>query len=87
MHIRYAFEMMQLEDEIVAVPVGKDATDFCGVVKLNDTAAFVFNHLKEDTSEEAVLDALEEEYEATREDLKADLSKCLAQFQEKGLLV
>ena len=86
MQIKYTFEMMQLGDETVAVPVGKDAASFHGVVKLNDTAAFIFNHLKEQISEEEILDALEKEYEATREELAADLHKCLADFQEKGLL-
>ena len=87
MRIKYTFEIMQLDDETVAVPVGENATDFCGVIKLNETAAFIFNHLQEDTSEDLLLDALEEEFEATREDLAVDLSKCLAQFEEKGLLV
>lgn len=87
MKIKYTFEMMQLGDETVAVPVGENADDFHSVVKLNDTAAFIFQHLQEGASEEEILAALEREYESTREELSADLRNCLADFQEKGLLV
>ena len=86
MRLKYAFETMELDDQIVAVPVGDGSEEFHGVVKLNETAADIFNLLKEDISEEAIVEAMTEIYDAPKEALAADVRKCVADFMEKGLL-
>ena len=62
MKLKYTFETMELDNETVAVPVGADAQDFRGVVKLNESALEIFNLLKEETTEEAVIAALQQRY-------------------------
>ena len=86
MRLKYAFETMELDDQIVAVPVGDGSEEFRGVVKLNEEAAFVFNLLKEEISEESIVNAMAETYDAPRDTLAADVHKCVADFMEKGLL-
>ena len=86
MKLKYEFEMMSLEDKMVAIPVGEEAIEFAGVIKLNETAAFIFNLLKDETTEEAILDALENEYDAPRERLIDDVRKIINEYREKGLL-
>lgn len=87
MRLRYSFETMELDDRLVAVPVGDHANEFHGVVKLNEVAAFIFELLKDDTTEEAIVDALEKEFDASRSTLAADAKKCIESFSEKGLLI
>jgi len=53
---------MGLDDQIIAVPVGDSAGEFRGVVRLNDSAAEIFELLKQETTEEAVVAALKERY-------------------------
>ena len=86
MHLKYKFEMMKLEDQIIAVPVGENVNDYHGVVKLNETAAFIFKILQNETTEEAIVDALKKEYEVPLDDLLADVHNCITEFQKKGLL-
>lgn len=86
MRLKYQFETMELEDRIVAVPVGTDVNEFRGVVKLNDTSAFIFGLLKDEISEEAIVDAMEKEYDAPRSKIAEDVRKCIGEFEEKGLL-
>lgn len=86
MRLKYTFETMELDDDIVAVPVGKGSEQFQGVVKLNKTGAVIFDLLKEDISEEAIVDALENKYNASREAICADVRKYIDVFREKELL-
>lgn len=87
MRLRYTFETMELDDRIVAVPVGENIDEFHGVIKLNDVAAFIFNLLKDDIQEADILKAMEEEYEVSHEVLIKDIHEYLDEFREKGLLV
>ena len=87
MRLKYQFETMELEDRIVAVPVGTDVNEFHGVVKLNETSAFIFELLKNDITEEAIVDAMQKEYDAPRSQIAEGVKKCIEEFEEKGLLV
>jgi len=87
LRLKYRFETMELEGETIVVPVGENVDQFRGVVKLNETAAFIFNLLKEETSEEAIVDAVEKEFDAPRSVIAADVKKYLVEFREKGLLI
>ena len=87
MRIKYKFEMMELDDHVVAVPVGEDASVFRGVIKLNETSADIFDLLKEETTEKSIVDALETQYDAPRSVLEADVKKCLDEFRERDILV
>lgn len=77
---------MELDDHIVAIPVGKNIADFRGVIKLNETAARILNLLQNDISEIEIVETLIEEYEVSRELLSEDVHKCISEFQAKGLL-
>ena len=70
MKTRYSFELMELDDSIVAVPVGKGAEQFRGVLKVNDTAATILKLLEKDTSECMIVEALLKEYSGDKEDIK-----------------
>ena len=86
MHLKYNFQMMDLHNQTVAVPIDESADGFHGVIKLNKTAAFVFNLLKEDITEEAIVDAMMSKYEGSREQMEADVKTYIAEFEERGLL-
>jgi uncharacterized protein YihD (DUF1040 family) len=62
MKLKYTFETMKLDEYIVAVPVGDDAEKFHGVIKLNESAAEIFDLLKEDTTEDVIIDELKNRY-------------------------
>lgn len=55
MRLKYTFENMELDDRVVAVPVGDGAQEFRGIVKLNESAAEIFDLLKDETTEAAVI--------------------------------
>lgn len=87
MRLKYSFETMELDDGIVAIPVGEAAKEYHGVIKLNETAAFIFNLLQNDISEEEIVTALESEYKVAREKLIVDVKKYIDLFKTKDMLI
>ena len=62
MKLKYNFETVELDDKMIAVAVGEGAAEFRSVIKLNDTAAEIFEMLKYDTTEEAIISTMKEHY-------------------------
>lgn len=87
MRLKYTFETMELEDQIVAVPLGEGADQIHGIIKMNKVAAFIFELLKKETTEEAIIDTMEKEYDVPRSVLAADVHRYVEDFIEKGLVV
>lgn len=86
MRLKYQFETMELEDQVVAVPVGNNSNEFHGVVKLNETSAHIFELLKEETTEEAIVNKMMDIYDAPKDTLSADVKKFVEELSERGLL-
>ena len=75
---------MKLKDDFVTqdidgvqflIPLGGEA--FSGIVRSNETAAFLIDLLREETTEAALTDAMAAEYDAPRETLAADVARVL----------
>lgn len=75
MKLKDNFITQDVEDIQFLVPVGGEA--FQGIVRSNETAAFIVNCLKKETTEEAIAEALLEEYEAPKDVILADIRKIL----------
>lgn len=67
MKIKDDFIISEIADEALLVP-----TDgaFSGVVRINDTAKFIIECLREETTKEKVIDKLASEYDAKRDELE-----------------
>ena len=68
------------------VLVATDTTVFSGLVRSNRTAADIVECLKVETSKEAIVEKLLEEYEVERERAEADVEKILATLRKIGAL-
>lgn len=78
------FITQEIDDTQFLVPLGSEK--FHGIVKNNKTAAFIINCLQEETSQEAILDAMEKQYDAPRDVLEADLNKALDTLRSIGAI-
>lgn len=74
------------EEEILLVSVG-DEEGFKGLAKTNETAAIVVEMLKGETTEEAIIDRIDSEYNAPKEVIAADVRELLAKLREIGAIV
>lgn len=64
MKIKKGFILKELDGQVVAIPVG---SDFSGVVKMNEIAAFLWKKLETGATEEELVKAVLSEYDATEE--------------------
>lgn len=64
MRIKQGFVMRKVGDDNVVVPLGEAGAAFQGMVRLNDTGAFLWKRLQElgSASEDTLADALVAEY-------------------------
>ena len=84
MKLKSSFVTQTIDDTQFLVPLGNEK--FHGIVRSNSTAAFIVDHLKEDTTKEAIIDAMCEQYDAPRETIAADVEKALETLRRVGAL-
>ena len=86
MRLKYEFETVDLGDEVVAVPVGDNASEVQGVIKLNSPGADIFNLLKNETTEEAIIQTLTEKYDDEQETIARYVHKVLQSLCKNGII-
>lgn len=59
---------------------------FSGMVRSNATAAFIIDQLKKNTTRDAILDAMEQKYDASREVMAKDVDMVLGNLRKIGAL-
>lgn len=70
MKIKYAFEIVDMGEEKIAVPVGKEAESLHGVIKLNKQGYEIFKQLLDGRTETEIINALNEKYDDDLQTIK-----------------
>ena len=87
MQINKDFTIQKVGAQFVAVPVGETSKTFHGMVRLNETGAFLWRALAEkEMTEEELVDALLSEYDVSREIAERDVHRVVAMLSENGIL-
>lgn len=86
MKSKYIFEKMELDGQIVAVPVGENASDLHAVLNLNEEAMSILECLREDTTEDGIIQKLLTEYEGTKEELQPMVHAFIEQLRKEDLI-
>ena len=63
MKIKEGFILRQIAGEDIVVPIGNNIADFNGVIRLNESAAFLWRELQSEISKEELINSLIKEYE------------------------
>ncbi|MBR1482635.1 MAG: PqqD family protein [Ruminococcus sp.] len=66
--------------------VSTDKDVFSGIVTSNETAAFIVDQLKQDTTPEAIKQAMMEKYDAPAEVISRDVDNILNKFRSLGII-
>ena len=87
MKLRVPYEIMQVEGQSYAVPL-EDSRDGSGdLVKLSKTAVVIFELLRNDTTEEAIVEEMSQRFDAPKGVIAADVHGVVEKLKGKGLLV
>lgn len=87
MRVASDFMLREIAGEYVIIPVGSSALKFNGLITVNDTGAFLWKLLQEETTQEALVEAMLQEYEVDSLTASQDVADFLAYLGEKDLLL
>ena len=76
--------LRKADNKYFVVAVGEKSKTFCNTVKLNDTAALIFEGLQQNKSAENIALDISRGYEITFEDAFSDVNNIIAQFEKAG---
>lgn len=80
MKLRTDFITQDIDDIQFLVPVGPEAGN--NIIRSNKTAAFIVDCLKEETTEEEIINAMCKKYNTTRENISADVEEIISKLRE-----
>ncbi|MDD6620360.1 MAG: PqqD family protein [Eubacteriales bacterium] len=75
-----------IDGESFAIATGKAAKDFNGLIKNNPTAAFIFELLKKEQTEDSIVNAMLDKYEVDEETVRKDVRALLELLKSKNLI-
>lgn len=87
MKIKDNYMLRKVADCYVVVPIGAAVAEFNGMINLNEVGAFLWRQLESETTFDAVLSAMLEEYEVDEAIAKADLEKFIKELEDANLIV
>lgn len=87
MKLRYKFEFVEMNNELVGVPVGDNADEFHGMLKVNDLSKEFIELIDESSNPNEVLDKILQRYpEEKRNEVGQQLCDFLNQLIKEGIL-
>lgn len=66
MKLKYSFEAVNMGNEIIMVPVGDNADQVHGVLKMNNEGQEIVNMLMNETDADSIINSLSEKYKAEK---------------------
>lgn len=86
MRLKSGFVVSKAGEDYVAVATGEAGKDFHGLVRNNETAAFLLEQLKKEKTEEELVQALLARYEVTEEKAREDVKVFVETIEKAGML-
>ncbi len=86
MQLKVGTVLTQSGDMSVLVATGEAGKAFSGMIKLNSSAAFIAEKLKNDTDEDKIIAALLEKYDVTPEHAAESVMAVIAKLEGVGLI-
>ncbi len=86
MKVKEDFLLREVAGCFVVVPVGKATVDFNGMLNLNDTGAFLWENLQEETTKQELVEKLLSAYEITEDIASRDVDLFIKKLEDADLL-
>lgn len=86
MKVKSDFVLRNVAGSFIVVPTGAACMDFNGMITLNETGAFIWKCLQEDTNVDAIADEILKEYDVSKEDAVAAVEVFVKKLQDEGCL-
>ena len=86
MKLRTGFITHEINGTQMMVAAGPAASRFHGLVRSNETAAFIIDCLKRDTDRDQILEKVLQTYDVSEDKARADIDKVLQALETIGAL-
>ena len=86
MKIKENFMLRKVADCFVVVPIGSAVAEFNGMINLNEAGAFLWQLMETDTTVDAVVAEMLNQYEIDEATAKKDVEAFVAQLKDASLL-
>ena len=86
MKIKQGFVLRRVLDEAIVVASGEASKTFHGMIKLNDSAADIWQWISEGKGEAEIAKLLSEKYEISLEKATSDTQAMIKSMAENGLI-
>lgn len=86
MKIKEGFVLRSVADTWAAIPVGKAAAEFNGMLNLNDSGAMLWQLLEQGAQREDMIQAVLDRYEITRQQAAEDVDAFLTTLRSAGCM-
>ena len=86
MQIKEGFILRTIGSEHMVMPTGENIAKFGGAVVLSETAAFIFEQLKQPIAREDLVQLIVAEFDVDEDTAGKDLDELVKQFEEMGVM-
>lgn len=86
MKIIDGFAKREIAGSYIVVLVGKEASEFNGMITLNESGSFFWDCLQNETTFSDVIDKITSEYDVEKSRAEEDLNKFIKMLKENNLL-
>ena len=81
------FEIVQIADENLAIPIGEELHKFNGVVALSEATAYLLNHMELSVTIEDLVNILIKEYDVPKEVAEIDIINGMEKLKKIGIVI
>lgn len=86
MKVKNGFLLRQVGEQYVVVAVGEESRNFNGIIRLNETGAFLWENLQQDIPEKELVRIMLLEYDIDGATAEADVRNFIETLKEADLL-
>ncbi len=87
MKVKDGFILRKVAGESIVITVGEAARSFNGMVKLNETGAFLWEKLSKETTREQLISDMLEEFDVDKTIAERDIDAFISAMANAGFLV
>ena len=86
MKLKKGFVLTDVGQDTIAVPVGSLSKELHGIVRLNETGAFIWHCLEQDQTTEQIVERMLSEYDIDAETARRAVQEIVDKLAHHGLL-
>lgn len=86
MRIKKDFMLRKVGEQNVVVAVGEASRSFNGIIRLNDSAKYLWEKLSQDITEEQLVADMLNDYDIDEATAKADIGRFVSELTKAGIL-